>query len=178
MFEPHRDGYLVFGERGGALFSLQERDAYVAAHRKAKPGWKAFPIVVAAILGVALVEFVGLGAMLQMWPALRSSPDAVATAVAAIALTLPVALIGGLAYPTLMLVWRLRREADRRPPLAPPRERAPWKRKLPNWIAFLGVVGLCAALAAGRITPTWPWVLAGCGVIALVCYVVARPSGR
>jgi hypothetical protein len=178
LFEPHGDGYLVFGKRGGALFSVQERDAYVAAHRKAKPGWKVFPIVVAAILGVSLVVFVGLGAALQMWPSLQSSPDAVAAAVAAIALTLPVVLIGGLAYPTLILVWRLRREADRRAPLAPPRETPSWTHKLPNLIAFLGVIGLCTALAAGWVTPTWPWILAGCGLIALVYYVVSRPSGR
>lgn len=120
LFEPHGDGYLVFGKRGGALFSVQEREAYMAAHRKPKAGWKAFPIITAAILGVALVEFVALNAMLQIWPALRSSPDTVVTVVVVVALTLPVVLIGCLAYPTLSLVSRVRREADRR---------APWRRR-------------------------------------------------
>lgn len=178
LFEPHGDGYLVFGKRGGALFSAHERAAYVAAHRKAKPGWMAFPIITAVILGVALVEFVGLSAMLQMWPALRNSPDAVATAVAAIALTVPVVLIGGLAYPTLMLVWRLRREADRRAPMAPPRDTLTWTRRVPNWFAFLGVIGLCVAMVLGWASLTWPWILTGCGVAGLVCYVVTRPGGR
>lgn len=178
LFEPHGDGYLVFGKRGGALFSVQERDAYVTAHRKAKSGRKALPIIIAVTLGVALIEFVTLNAALRWWPAFRSSADAVVAVVVAIALILPVVLMGWLAYPSLRLISRVRREADRRAPLAPPRETPPWTHKLPNWIAFLGVIGLCWALAAGWVTPTWPWILTGCGLIALVYYVVSRPSRR
>jgi hypothetical protein len=176
MFEPHGDGYIVFGKQGGALFSVEERDAYVAAHRKAKPGWKALPIVMASILGVAMVEFVALNAMLRWWPALRSSSDVVVSVVAAIALTLPVALMAGLAYPSIRLILRVRREADRRTSVAPPRETPSWTRKLPNWAAFLGVIGFTLALAAGRVAPTWPWILAGCVVAGLVAYVVSRPK--
>jgi hypothetical protein len=178
MFEPHRDGYLVFGKRGGALFSVQERDAYVAAHRKAKPGWKALPIITGVTLGVALIEFVALNAALQWWPAFRSSADAVVAGVVASALILPVALMGCLAYPSLSLISRVRREAGRRAPLAPPRETPPWTHKLPNWIAFLGVIGFGVARGLGWATLTWPWILAGCGLGGLVLYVVSRPTRK
>ncbi|GGL20029.1 MULTISPECIES: hypothetical protein [Caulobacter] len=178
LFEPHGDGYLVFGKRGGALFSVQERDAYVAAHRKAKPGRKALPIITTVTLGVALIEFVTLNAALQWWPAFRSSADAVVAGVVAIALILPVALMGCLAYPSLSLISRVRREADRRAPLAPPRGTPAWTSRLPNLLAFVGVIGLSVAVVLGWATLTWPWILAGCGVAGLICYVVTRPGGR
>lgn len=178
MFEPHGDGYLVSGKNGGALFSADERDAYVAAHRKAKPGWRSLPVIVGAIAGVALVEFVALNAMLSLWPALRSSADLVAGVIVVIALSLPVALIGGLAYPVLSLVARVRREADRRPLVTPPSARPHWTRKVPNWIAFLGLVGFGIAQVAGWTSFTWPWILGGLGLAGVVAYVVARPNGK
>lgn len=178
LFEPHGDRYLVFGKQGGALFSAEERNAYVAAHRKAKPSWKAFPIVVASLLGVALIEFVALNAILKLWPGLRSSPDAVIAVLVAIALTVPIALIGGLAYPTLSLVSQVRREADRRMPVMAARETPAWTRKLPNWAAFLGIIGFTVALASGWVTPTWPWILPGCVVAGLVCYVAWHRTAR
>lgn len=177
MFEPHGDSYLVFGKNGGALFSAEERDAYVAEHRKAKPGWKTFPIMIGAIAGVAIIELVALNTMLSLWPALRSSANLVAGALVVIALSLPVALIGALAYPVLSLVARVRREADRRPLATPPHARPHWTRKLPNWIAFLGVIGLVTAQVAGWTSPTWPWIAAACGVAGMVAYVVSRPKG-
>jgi hypothetical protein len=178
LFEPHGDGYLVFGKRGGAPFSVQERDAYVAAHRKAKLGWKALPIIVAGLVGAALVEFVALNAAVRLWPAIRSSPGLITAIILTVAFAPAVLLIGGISYPTLSVFLRVRREANRRTPVTPPRATPPWTRKLPNWIALLGIIGLGVAQGLGWATLTWPWILAGCGLAGLVLYVVSRPTGK
>jgi hypothetical protein len=173
-FEPHSGGYVVFTRRGGALFSIEERDTYVAAHRRAKPVlWQIFLWTVVGIIAIALVEFVLINAALGIWPASALRNNLIIASV----LLAPAGLFAGLflvgVLPVIRLIQRVNREADRRPVVAPPRERLPWTHRLLNLAAFVGIIGFIVAMVAGWVTFTWPWILAGCTVAALF---VAAPG--
>lgn len=178
MFEPHGDSYIVFTKAGGARFSAEERDAYVAAHHKAKPGWKTFPIVMACLLGETLVAFVALNLAIRLWPAVRSSPDIMVAVVLTIFLTMPIVLMGSLTYPALSLIGRIRREAARRTQVALPREQQSLVQKVLIWVASLGVTGFIIAFALGLVTFTWPWILTTCGIVALVTVLAVYNARR
>lgn len=177
-FEPHPGGYIVFTRRGGALFSTEERDAYVAAHRKAKPVlWQIFLLTVVGILAIALVEFVLINAALGIWPASLLRNNVIIASVLLAPVGLFVALLVFGLLPLIRLVQRVNRGADRRPIVAPPRERQPWTKRLPNLAAFIGIIGFAIAFTSGRMTFTWPWITGAGALIALVIFVVSRPTG-
>jgi uncharacterized membrane protein YhaH (DUF805 family) len=175
-FEPHPGGYLVFTKRGGALFSAEEREAYVAAHRKAKPTfWKTAGVTAAGGVVLALFEFVAINGVLAVMPNSPLRTNLVIAFVLVMAFGLVALLFACFLVPLLSLMRRLYRDADRRPLAAPPRARLSLKGRAPNLIAFLGIIGFCIALTSGWVTFTWPWILAGCALIGLVVFVTARP---
>jgi hypothetical protein len=175
-FESHPDGYIVFTRRGAALFSVEERDAYIAAHRKAKPvPWKIFLWTVVGIIAIALVEFVLINAALGLWPASPLRNNVIIASVLLAPAGLFVGLFVGGVLPVIRLIQRVNLEADQRPIVAPPRKRLPRTQRLTNLAAFLGMIGFIGAMIAGWVTFTWPWILAGCAVAALVVVAPGAP---
>ena len=174
-FEPHEGGYLVFTKRGGAIFSAQERAAYRTRHRNVAPRYgQIFVWTVAGCIALALVEFIAINVALSFWPNSTLRTNLI---LAAVVLPIPIlffCFIAATVQPLLALEQQLHRDADRRPLAEPPRPSTPLFRRLPNFLAFSGIIGFGAAVAGGRVQPTWQWILAGCAVIALVVYVILR----
>jgi uncharacterized membrane protein YhaH (DUF805 family) len=174
-FESHEGGYLVFTRRGGSIFSAQERAAYRTKHRNIRPSfWKIFAWTVAGCIALALVEFVAINVALMLW---SNSPLRTNLIVAAVLLPIPglfLSLLASFTWPHLTLQRQLDRDADSRPLAAPPRPTTPLVRRLPNFVAFLGILAFSVALAGGWAQPTWQWVLTGCTVMALVIFALLR----
>ncbi len=178
-FEPHAEGYLVFTKRGGALFSAEEREAYIAAHRKTKPTFlKTAGATAVGGVVLALLEFAAIKALLAVLPNSPLRTNLVIAFVLVMAFGLFALLFGSFLVPLLSLMRRLHRDADQRPLAAPPRARPTLKNRAPNLIAFLGICGFGVALTSGWVTLTWPWILAGCALATLVVFVSTRPLSR
>lgn len=174
LFEPHENGYLYPAKDRRVFFTTQERDAYIAAYRKASSGRKRFAAF--AVFGLVLVAIVTVtslfGIDLPQW-------SSTILLVPVFAVTL---------LPGLAVSWRLWRDAASRPAAAPPLPKSegqtqgarllPW----PMVIAVLAIstVGLFSCLAAPTFTlPWWAWTVGSAAFLATYGLIAYRKiAGR
>jgi uncharacterized membrane protein YhaH (DUF805 family) len=151
LFEPHNDGYLYTAKNRRVFFTTQERDAYVAAYRKASSGWKR--LAAFAVFGLVVVAIVVTASLFN-----GQLPEWTYTI-----LLVPALLVTLL--PSLAVSVRLWRDAAGRPAAAPAVSKSesrvrgaqmlPW----PMVIAVLAISAVCliSCLTAPTFTLKW-WV--------------------
>ncbi len=169
IFEPHGDGYLYPSKDRRVFFTAQERDAYVAAYRRASSGWKRFAAF--AVFGLVLIAIVVTTSLVNI-----ALPEWSYTI-----LLVPVLAVTLL--PSLAVSMRLRRDAARRPAAAPAvsksEGRARGARMLP-WpmvVAVLVISAVC--LLSCLMAPTftlqwWAWTVGSAAFLAAYGLIAYR----